>query len=179
MARYNNLGSPPTELLVQLPIAIHKAGTLLTNNLLNVSPPAELFVIHPINQDFFDLTAAVKYLKNFAFLLDCQSYSDHWGPLSAKDFKLLGQVLAAFTNTTTLEDSKLSLNGLWDDERPPAASLGSIINVRSYPNLRHVDWSGLSIHLSELEHGIQLLRERSPISALTTRTCGQGPGLRP
>lgn len=166
-ATASHLGPTPTvELLVQLPIAIHKAGTLLHDINIELSPPDDFSRLDLSAEDCLDLKAAAQHLKRFKFR-PTTKYFDRWVQRSASEFQILAQYLAALSDTPTLEDSSISLDSLWVNKTPPQWSLGPIINLCSYPNLRYVYWDGFSVNLFELEAGINHMGET--LSTLTIR----------
>jgi hypothetical protein len=156
-ARLHGLGEPPAEMIIQLPVAIYKAGVLLSGLDIEVSPPNDCTILAPIEDDRACLTAAVQNLKEFGFGTRNGEPASFWQARTKDELESLGSLLTAFLDTDSIQRMRLDFNFLWDEQSPPSFSLASIINLRQWPNLESVRLLAVPLHLKELERFVDRL----------------------
>lgn len=126
-ARVNNLGSPPVDLLVSLPIAIHTAGSELLDLHIEVSHPGDFSALAVRGQKCQQFGNTVHRLKKFSFGSNNPGF---WDSIPSQELEHLGTFFSTVLNTKYLQQVHLDLNFLWDkDMAPPLFSLGSLIEL--------------------------------------------------
>ncbi|KAM0144768.1 hypothetical protein ACHAP3_000801 [Botrytis cinerea] len=149
--------SPPAQILLKLPGAIHKAGRSLENICIEIQPPRDSSTLIS-SEDFEKLSAATQRVKHFTFCCRwTDDIEDHgWPPTELNG---LVRYLSAIVNTNALEKIDINMEFIplelrhLDMEKRAllVASLGAVLTSRIWPNLRSIYLSYISLHLSELE----------------------------
>lgn len=150
-ARVYNLGQPPAEMLVELPLAVHKAGVLLTGLSIKFSPPDDFEAFAPSEQEVHNLTAAMQRLKIFEFYPRATKEPSFWPAREPDEIQHLLRYLTAILDTETIDNMHLDFSSLWDRDTQPAFSLGPVISLRSWPKLFCFFSRAVPFHLAELE----------------------------
>jgi hypothetical protein len=130
-ARLHLMIDPPTEVLLRLPGAIHKAGGLITDLNIELSPPEDLSDFTPSEKDLHDVTSAVQRLKHFNFILRSEDLG-FWAVRDPVEINDLRRFLVALLDTASIEEMDLNCSALWNKQAlaPPAFTphaLGPII----------------------------------------------------
>ncbi|CZR63744.1 uncharacterized protein PAC_13641 [Phialocephala subalpina] len=141
---------------IQLPIAIHKAGTSIPGFWVEVSPTENFYALAPTREQRHDISAAVQQLKCFTFRPVGRSTKQE--PVrEPREFKAIEKYIKLFADTAALQHLSIWTEELW--QVTPTVSLGPVINARPWPNLRFAGWIGLSLYLTELERGLENLSQ--------------------
>jgi len=153
-ARVYNLGQPPAEILVKLPLAVHKAGVLLTGLSIELSIPEDFEAFAPSEQEAQNLTAAMQRLKTFEFCPRGTKGPSFWPAREPEEIQHLSRYLTAILDTETIDRIHLDFSSIWDQDTQPTFSLGPIISLRSWPKLFAFASIAVPFHLAELERFI-------------------------
>ncbi|KAE8454428.1 hypothetical protein EG329_000050 [Mollisiaceae sp. DMI_Dod_QoI] len=164
-AGFYDFGPPPSEILVKLPVAIHKAGGLLKDLKIRLTSPKDYSVLSMSEEDRRDLAAVSQRLRSFDFSPNATEFDFQRAP-GADEMKDLGIFVSALMDTRSLEDINLDLHYLWEQGNPPILSFGPVITPRPWPNLREIYLRGLSLHLSELERLVDQLNDSVHLLAI-------------
>ncbi|KAL2060931.1 hypothetical protein VTL71DRAFT_8983 [Oculimacula yallundae] len=146
------LGYPPTDLLVKLLIAIHKAGVSLTSLVIQSQTPDDFFALASSKQHTSDLTAAMQRLENFHL-------RPVGRPLAHLDNTHRSGLLAgvqrfssAVLDSPSLEKISLDLYNcsLGSYNANPKALISSMIPIRPRPNLKMLSMNYMATTLDKL-----------------------------
>lgn len=139
-ARFQLCGPRVGDLFITLPLAVHKAGVLLSE--LNISTYLTLEEDLP-ELETSKITSALQGLRavNLDFMWDelpNRSYVHH-----------ICSLLNAILDTDSLQSISLSFDCEFDT-RPLLFTMGTILTRRKWKNLRRVSLSNMPLHLREL-----------------------------
>jgi hypothetical protein len=132
-------------------------GAFLTSLDIDVSPPDDLSLLALDEDDRRSFKAAVQRLTEFNFSSRVEEAASFWPTRRTEEVDDLGKLLTTMLDTETLRTIRLNFGFLWDNERPPAFSLGSIFNLRTWPNLVTLRLVGVPLHVRELERFVERL----------------------
>jgi hypothetical protein len=159
------------------------AALSLTLHAVSVSPLTTLEIVltthdymsfHPVSDKQSQRLAAVgQELRSFVFgdrnsdlrrdrLLFEEAVVGHTAPV-----KRLFKFVSAFLHGPHLQVIDLDFQAFWDhgsDKSGPPLSVGSVINVRTWPELRAFSLGRASLHLSELEQFVEGLGDARGLS---------------
>lgn len=157
--------SPPAQILLKLPGAIHKAGRSLENIYIEIQPPRDSSALIS-SGDFEKLSAATQWLKYFTFFCRWTDGMEENDERPPTELNGLARYLSAIVNTNALEKIDINMEFIPLELRHLdmvkrallVPSLGAVFTSRIWPNLRSIYLSYISLHLSELETFIDNLK---------------------
>ncbi|RKF74140.1 putative benzoate 4-monooxygenase cytochrome p450 protein [Golovinomyces cichoracearum] len=147
------LGEPPLELLIQLPIAIKKAGIFLTSLDIRV-PPNDFFFLASDEESLESIKMSTQRLRKFSYDPRVPHFSDLWAVEEQSEVNALGKYLSAHLSSPVLMDIQLTCDFLRADNFSPWFSLGSVLTQYQWPKLESLSLTGLAFQFSELEQFI-------------------------
>lgn len=169
-ARSNGLRSPAPETLlsmpITLPIAIHKAGTLLTEFSITQSGQ-DLTSLYMSQTDQLELRAAMQELRSFHFLPGYNLMFQQKPRRSEADMQYLIKYLKSVVDTDTLKDLSLYFDSQWTRSRLDY-DMGALLSFRSWPELRSLYTDSMSVSLETIQKFTEQLREDVPSLSLTS-----------
>lgn len=171
------IGEPPVELLLRLPIAIHQAGARLDRISMQTNTCAEHY--YPLFEkvgmnDFISLGTAINRmnLKSFIFLHQEEMRPRVRQTPSPEEIDAFDSFISAMTNSGGLERFWLRLDRGWPDgglDADRQSGLGPFLlpdddsldrwGQPDWRSLRDIHLSDFSLHLSDLERLAAQLKE--------------------
>ena len=150
----------PAKVMVELPIAMKRAGAPLEDIWVRCFPRQAFYVLHP-RQEHTDLTAwheledACQNLRSFRCLLREPDHPPTW-PIHLRDRTFIDGFLAAMLSGPKLQVVELQLDSLCTGDedgfmRDRLYEIGGAIAPARWTNLRILNLSQVSFHLHELE----------------------------
>ncbi len=135
----------PSELLSQIPLAIHRAGVMLTDVEYRIAPIGNFSRLVSNDTDLDGLKASMQQLKSFTFRPKYQGhlvfYEDEMEPLN--------NFLRAFIDTDSIQDISIHVKVPPSRIELPVMGTGSLLSSRSWPRLQYVHFEG-PLHLTEI-----------------------------
>jgi len=156
----HQLGVPPAQLVLRLPIAIHTAGVLLTHLNIWTTPLKNYDSLAVSQEELCALKPSVQRLKEFSFVCREERYFPEIRP-DSRDVNALKQYLLSILDTSSVKHIRLDLDFTWDAETRPTYSLGTICTFRTWPKLACCFLGGLPLNQSDL----QRFADRVPATA--------------
>jgi hypothetical protein len=160
----HDLGQPPVEMFVKLPIAIHEAGRFLNALDICLPPVQDYSILATSQEDCQDLSAALQRLKIFTFHPQPRAQSYEWDPRELGQVENLGIFFATLTNTKSIEHIDVNL---WDVDGLSLFDMCSINDIWPWQHLRFFRWSLGSLHIAELERFFDRLSTPIPFLCLS------------
>ena len=155
-ARDCDLECPTNDILIKLPIAIHKAGRFFATYCVGSSLLEDPFAVST-EDDFRDLSVAMQKLKTFSFHPCEVRDSDQWNTEGSMGRIRMRRFLSAILDTPNIETISLDLEPLWYDQAYPASNLSCLVNIREWPNLSHLRLSSIALTINELTSLLSLV----------------------
>ncbi|KAI0007814.1 hypothetical protein F4779DRAFT_590319 [Xylariaceae sp. FL0662B] len=147
-AQEQDIGTPPCELLRQIPLTIHRAGVMLADVNYQVAPVQDFYRLVGCDGDLNDLRAAMRQLRSFTFrphiVRDFDIFDNEDEMRHLKDF------VEAFTGTDSIRDIFINMDFLWWRGEVPPLSAGCLLLTRTWPRVRRVRFEG-PLRFEELE----------------------------
>ncbi|KAH9221227.1 hypothetical protein DL95DRAFT_519273 [Leptodontidium sp. 2 PMI_412] len=155
----HDLGYPPTEIAITLPVAIHKAGVSLASLDIQSLLPEDYFTLAPSDKELKELTDAMQKLKTFRFTPVQARDEGHWRYRQSTELKCLQRLISAILDSPSIETISLELRQFWPDETfldPNLLSLPNLLNLRSWPRLSCVSLRSAPLSLEDLAKIVNL-----------------------
>lgn len=158
------IGLPPTSLLYQLPLAIHRAGTSLIHLEIDLTPPSK-FDLSLDKEQRSDLKSAMENLKVLYFR-GGHERKDTETPLRCpQDTKSLMDYLVISLGSQKTESLWLDFSFLEKGQDDMNRSIvASALACLQWPRVRRFSLSGFSIHLHELKKVLDKLKPKTTLA---------------
>ena len=144
------LGTPHSDLLVDLPRAIHEAGIELQGLDYHISSLPESHIVLTA-EEIRSVSMAVQHVKHLTFELQGYRLADSEHPLDPADLKYLHGYIDAISNTNSIEGISLDLSVFSGRNTPPLTDLGSLMSFRLWENLKKVTWHSTPVHQADVK----------------------------
>ncbi|KAL8854317.1 MAG: hypothetical protein Q9221_000803 [Calogaya cf. arnoldii] len=164
------LGTPHTEILNDLPVAVHDGGIVLRSLFINITSlpqPYELLTA----EEMKNLSMGVQHLKNIEIELRGHRLANDAElgyALDTTEWQYLRNYIDAVLNTNSIERHSLDLECFMSENTGPLTDLGSLMTFRSWGNLVEVRWRSVALYQKDMEHFFQQLRK--PLKTLDLRS---------
>lgn len=155
------LGTPHVEVLVDLPTAVHEAGTVLKGFDFEISSLPECHGILTA-EETRRLSMAVQQVKNIRIELRGYRLADSEDALNPADVDYFHLYIDALFNTDSIESISLNLDCFNTGDTgvtPPLTDLGSLMTFRVWENLLKVTWNCVSLYHTDMERFFQQLQK--------------------
>ncbi|PMD42898.1 hypothetical protein L207DRAFT_509500 [Hyaloscypha variabilis F] len=153
MTTFQNLELPLGDVLVQMPGAILEAGGMFTTLEIQVPGLQYCSILPSTASNLQSATASIQRLKSFNFRSREFMHPDVESMIEPTQLQDL-EVFTCALHTNSLENISLEFHYSWRFHylpRLPTFSLGPLISIRSWQNLKTFKCVGMPLHLTELE----------------------------
>lgn len=142
------IGTQPIELLSQIPLAIHKAGVMLTDVNYQITPVENFSRLFTCDDDLSGLRDAMRQLTDFTFSPGIVPYFAAF--INGAEMSYFKKFVEAFTDTDSLQGIAIHvvLSG-WDGTITTLTT-GSLLSTRTWSQLRRASFGG-PLQFEELE----------------------------
>lgn len=152
------LGSPHADVLVDLPIAVHEAGTVLKCLDLQISSLPDRHETLTAAETR-KLSMAVQQVTVINIRMRGEHLADSESAHDPAYLEYCRQYIDALSNTDSIEDISLNLQCFTGQDMPLTADIGSLMTFRLWQNLANVTWQDVLLYQMDLERFFRLVHK--------------------